>query len=213
MTEKKQLDTNQLPPGYVLIHDRLYKTVAKRVQEFREEHTLAGGWGIVTTILEATDEIVRMRAEVVAHGVGVIGVGHAEETRTGNINATSAVENCETSAIGRALASCGYGGSDLEYASAEEMIRAEKQQHIMEEGKLSPVKMRRYADGMNKAVQDEDGPGLLQLADELTNEQQGWLWQQFRSYERTAIKKLLSEARDNANQPDPNLQDSSRNGS
>jgi hypothetical protein len=44
----------------------------------------------------------------------------AEEIRgQGNVNKTSALENCETSAIGRALASLGLAGG--EYASANEM--------------------------------------------------------------------------------------------
>ena len=50
----------------------------------------------------------------------VIGSGHAEELRgSTNVNKTSALENCETGAIGRALASIGLSGS--EYASANEM--------------------------------------------------------------------------------------------
>jgi hypothetical protein len=50
----------------------------------------------------------------------VIGKGHAEEIRNvGPVNRTSAVENCETSAIGRALANIGLAGN--EYASAFEI--------------------------------------------------------------------------------------------
>jgi hypothetical protein len=49
--------------------------------------------------------------------------GHAyEEIGSTQINKTSALENCETSAIGRALSSAGYAGS--EFASAEEVATA-----------------------------------------------------------------------------------------
>ena len=49
--------------------------------------------------------------------------GHAHERFDANyINKTSAVENCETSAVGRALAAAGYIGS--EYCSADELVNA-----------------------------------------------------------------------------------------
>jgi hypothetical protein len=50
-----------------------------------------------------------------------IGTGHAEEFRgQGRINATNAVENAETSAIGRALATAGWLADHV--ASADEML-------------------------------------------------------------------------------------------
>lgn len=53
----------------------------------------------------------------------IYGSGLAEEYRNdGNVNATSAVENAESSAIGRALASLGLHGG--EYPTADEMNKA-----------------------------------------------------------------------------------------
>jgi len=50
----------------------------------------------------------------------VLGTGHASEViGEGHVNKTSALENAETSAIGRALASMGIHGG--EYASANEL--------------------------------------------------------------------------------------------
>ena len=118
----------ELQNGYVKIKGRIYKTIAKRVQEFWQEHDHAH-WGIQTEILEITDEIVRVKATITCNyqwGPVIVGCGHAEETREGMINKFSAVENCETSAIGRALASIGYGGSDLDYASADEIQKVER---------------------------------------------------------------------------------------
>ena len=55
--------------------------------------------------------------------VEIYATGHAEEYRAdGKINKTSALENAETSAIGRALACLGLGGT--EFASADEVARA-----------------------------------------------------------------------------------------
>lgn len=57
-----------------------------------------------------------------------VATGYAEETRgAGNVNRTSHVENCETSAIGRALANAGYAGSDMtKRPSREEMSKVNR---------------------------------------------------------------------------------------
>jgi len=53
--------------------------------------------------------------------------GHAEEVRGSSmVNKTSAIENCETSAIGRALANYQYQGS-RKRASLEEMVKVYRQ--------------------------------------------------------------------------------------
>src|ERR1700732_370789 len=55
-----------------------------------------------------------------------LAVAHAEEYRAASeINQTSALENCETSALGRALAFLGYGSANS-IASAEEVSGARK---------------------------------------------------------------------------------------
>jgi hypothetical protein len=60
---------------------------------------------------------------------------------------------------------------------------------------IGAVRMRKIVDGMLQAVQLEDGPGLLQIVDELTTEEQLIVWNEFRSWERSDIKKLLHAAR------------------
>ena len=57
--------------------------------------------------------------------------------------------------------------------------------------KLSPVKIRKIAEAMLAAEKAQDGPALLEIWNELTNEQQEQMWGEFRSYERTALRKLL----------------------
>ena len=113
--------------GVIKLHGREYKTVALRVQEFREKHPISDGWGLTTKIIEVTAEVVIFRAAIIDPQGREIAVGFAEEKRTNRgINATSALENCETSALGRALAAAGFGGS--EYASADELVNALNQQ-------------------------------------------------------------------------------------
>ena len=57
----------------------------------------------------------------------VIATGHACEEKAGRINTASYVENCETSAVGRALGFLGIGATEA-IASAEEMRGAAAQQ-------------------------------------------------------------------------------------
>jgi len=107
--------------GYVNIHGKQYKTVAARVNDFRE--AFGPGYGLLTEIVHADEQVVRMKALIVSPEGSVIATGHAEEYReSSKINKTSALENAETSAIGRALAAFGLGGT--EFASADEVARA-----------------------------------------------------------------------------------------
>ena len=103
----------------VKIHGKDYKTVAERVTEFHNDHK--DKKSIITEIIQFKDGIVVVKA-VIKIGEDVF-CGHAyEEIGSSPINTTSALENCETSAIGRALASAGYLGS--EFASADELVGA-----------------------------------------------------------------------------------------
>ena len=97
---------------------------------FREEFPTDSSWGLLSEIVHHDDVKVIMKASVVEPSGKIIGTGYAEEVRTSSkINATSALENAETSAIGRALAACGFGGS--EYASANEVQGAIASQEVM----------------------------------------------------------------------------------
>jgi hypothetical protein len=79
-------------------------------------------------VSEPGADICVIRAEL-WQGEQLIATGYAEEVRgAGNVNRTSHVENCETSAIGRALANCGVAGSDMsKRPSREEMSKVQRQ--------------------------------------------------------------------------------------
>jgi hypothetical protein len=78
-------------------------------------------------VSEPGADICVIRAELWL-GEQLIATGYAEEVRgSGNVNRTSHVENCETSAIGRALANCGMAGSDMtKRPSREEMSKVQR---------------------------------------------------------------------------------------
>lgn len=120
--------------GIVKIHNKEYQTVALRVQMFREKFP---EYGLRTRILESSPEFVVMVAEIWKEGF-LLATGHAEEKRgSTQINKTSALENCETSAIGRALAAMGLGGT--EFASANEVQNAIRQQKEPDGNGSTPI--------------------------------------------------------------------------
>ena len=117
--------------GIVNIHGTDYFTVARRVFEFRKDHPSSDGWGIQTEIISIDADRVVMKASIVSPTGQVVGTGFAEEVRSSSkINRTSALENCETSCIGRAVfaaTAVGFEGS-TQYASADEVVNAVAQQ-------------------------------------------------------------------------------------
>ena len=102
-----------------------YETVEERLIKYWKDHP---DGQIHTEVVEATASrfivkalIYRTEADVRPWTTGL-----AEETVQGRgVNATSALENCETSAIGRALANAGYATKGKR-ASREEMGKVAK---------------------------------------------------------------------------------------
>jgi len=108
----------------ISIHGKSYATVSLRVAIARR--VLGTALDIVTKIISIDKETVVMQADIFIDGKHVSS-GHAEENRKASrINTTSALENAETSAVGRALAFCAFISDGI--ASAEEVSTAIEQQ-------------------------------------------------------------------------------------
>jgi len=106
--------------GIVNIHGKDYATVAYRLTCFRQLHP---DGQIVTTLQKDDEGVIVMKSEIwLGRSDGLpIATGWAEEVRgSSNINKTSALENCETSAVGRALGFAGFGSAE-QIASADEV--------------------------------------------------------------------------------------------
>ena len=130
------------------IKNKNYAEVPQKINAFRK---LYPNGSIVSEIISLKDGVIVMKATVYDEAGNVLGTGHAYEVEGSNfINKTSFVENCETSAWGRALSACGIAGDAV--ASYEEVANAKLgQEQITKEEADSLVK---YAKSLNVPTQD-----------------------------------------------------------
>lgn len=102
-----------------------YADVNQRIKAFR---SVCPNGRIENELLSLDNGMCIFKSTVFDEGGHVLGVGHAYEKEDSSyINKTSFIENCETSAVGRALGMCGFG-IDTSVASFEEVANAVKQQ-------------------------------------------------------------------------------------
>lgn len=110
--------------GTMDIKGKNYVQVNERVKAFRQ---LYPEGSIQTELVKDDDGICTMKASVII-GDLVLATGYAQEKESSSyINKTSYIENCETSAVGRALGFLGIG-IDTSIASAEEVDTAIRNQ-------------------------------------------------------------------------------------
>ncbi len=108
----------------IQIHGKSYATVAERVNEIHTDQK-DKPLSVETELITYEGGLVVFKAMVTTDSGTFTGHAYEIETASG-INKTSALENCETSAVGRALAFAGYAGTEI--ASANEVEGAIKQQ-------------------------------------------------------------------------------------
>ena len=139
-----------------------YETVEERLIKFWKEHP---DGQIHTQLLDQTSgrfivmaSIFRTEADLKPWTTGL-----AEETVQGRgVNATSALENCETSAIGRALANAGYATKGKR-ASREEMTKVSKATEV--KATIDEVKAKMATtSGEYIPVVKEDDPWTIKSA-------------------------------------------------
>jgi hypothetical protein len=105
------------------IRGKQYVEVNERIKFFRQEEEYKN-WTISTEFTALDSEMCVCKCIIADLNQRVIATGHAhEEKSSSHINKTSYVENCETSAVGRALAMMGIG-IDTSIASANEVSDA-----------------------------------------------------------------------------------------
>ena len=112
-----------------------YAEVNQRVKAFRMVYP---NGGILTEIVSLENGIVTIKATVHNDEGAPLATGYAQEKESSSyINKTSYIENCETSAVGRALGFCGFG-IDTSIASAEEVANAINNQEMASPPKAAP---------------------------------------------------------------------------
>lgn len=108
---------------------KAYVMVNTRVEAFRD---IEPAGGIATEILHLQDGVVVIKATITDEDGKVLSTGIASEKDGSSfVNKTSYIENCETSAVGRALGFLGIG-IDGSMASADEVANAMLQQKMQE---------------------------------------------------------------------------------
>ena len=142
-----------------------YETVEERLVKFWKEHP---DGQIHTQVLEHTSGRFIVQASVFRTEADPRPwtTGLAEETIQGRgVNATSALENCETSAIGRALANAGYATKGKR-ASREEMSKVKAKVEVQNIVQETKAKMAQTATEY-VPVPKEDDPWAIRPAEPL----------------------------------------------
>ena len=139
-----------------------YETVEERLIKFWKEHP---DGRIDTKLVDASATRFIVQAYIYRTEVDQYpwAAGLAEETISGRgVNATSALENCETSAIGRALASAGYATKGKR-PSREEMAKVQEQSKVKAELDKVKAKMAQTSTEYITVEKDND-PWTMQVA-------------------------------------------------
>lgn len=151
-----------------------YVQVKDRIEYF---NTTYPDGSITTTIVKDEGDIVQIKAYVMPDTAkeGRLFTGHAEEIRgQGFVNKTSALENCETSAIGRALAMMGIGVIDSVASMDEINIANRKASQDKPYWKKAKESEENLVDMVNMPSQDDlidstnidDGQPTIEQIDE-----------------------------------------------
>ena len=120
------------------IKGKEYAEVNQRVKAFRMVYPS----GTIKTDMESNENgVCVFRAGIYSEDGVLLGTGTAYEKEDSSfINKTSYIENCETSAVGRALGMAGFG-IDTSIASAEEVANAiENQNKKIDEEQIKKIK-------------------------------------------------------------------------
>jgi len=149
----------------IKIHNKDYVEVNQRVKYFCE--TYKGGQ-ITTELISDVGGKCIFKATATIDGI-VVATGHAyEKEGAGNINKTSYLENCETSAVGRCLGFAGIG-IDASIATYEEVQTAILQQKEIEKKESKDKELvKEYVHKIDVNCAREEAGEVQTLLDEVT---------------------------------------------
>lgn len=150
------------------IKGKEYAEVNERIKVFR---MLYPQGSINTEMLSNKDGICIFRAIVRDELGNILGTGTAYEKEDSSfINKTSYIENCETSAVGRALGMCGIG-INTSVASAEEVQNAINNQTLtQEEADSYTLTFGKYKGQTLKQIEEQDHKYINWIMDNTKDE-------------------------------------------
>lgn len=127
LTEARR-EISEAEKGNINIKGKIYSTVGLRLNVLRK--AFGARVSIITEIVERSEDRVCIKSEIFYNSSDneqiKLSDGYAEKKRSESfITKTSAVEFCQTTAVGRSLAMLGLLGNN-EIASANEMSLSEK---------------------------------------------------------------------------------------
>lgn len=118
----KQIEIANSEMNNMKLGSKEYAPVNERIKAFRKVYPTGS---IITEIENQTDDSIQI-VVTIKDGENILAVARAKEVKSEKgINASRMIENCETSAVGRALGMCGFG-VDTAVASAEDMEKADE---------------------------------------------------------------------------------------
>ena len=142
------------------IHGKNYVEVNERIKYFRENYK---GWSLISELIDLTENRCVIKASITNEKDKVMATGIAYEVMGSSyINKTSFIENCETSAWGRALGNLGIG-IDTSIASAFEVNNAIIQQET------KPKTKEKLNDSKYQAMIVALGDGKIDVVKERMN--------------------------------------------
>jgi hypothetical protein len=178
-----------------------YETVEERLKVFWKENPNAN---INTEVVHITDDgtCVTIKATIYIfqqdESIVAVSTGIAQETKGqgGFANKDAWVENCETSAIGRALANWKYQGSNKARPSREEMSKVGNQDNVEVTKVRTPRTTKAQQEQMNKVVDEMVAePKTTTVASQLKTIMQTMVDDEKKlvEYQREAYVKCVSE--------------------
>lgn len=193
----KDIDRVNSEISMIDLKGKNYAMVPERVTAFRK---LFPDGFITTEILSNDGTTVLMKATAGYYRDGVpvvLGSGMAQEIRgKGMVNGTSHIENCETSAVGRALGMIGLGINGGGICSAEELVNAITAQNQMKQEKKEPlpeIKQEQTATVSTAAAVPAPSPKKQTEAQKLIATMKRTLEEDFPGYDFKAERAKLIE--------------------
>lgn len=185
----KELEKVNAEMKTIDVKGKPYPEVVEKIKAFKKIYPEGS---IVTELLSDIDGKCVFKATVAIQtetAPVILGVGHAFEVQSqGYINKTSYIENCETSAVGRALSMAGFG-SDNSVRGFEEVVNATVQQEEIKLKEKNEKKITsKEAETMQKSLSKNQIEWVLQKCGvkeltDLTGEQYGAIMREIASRE------------------------------